>query len=232
MKKWGVILCIIILLFAGLSIPPALGSVVKTDEAEQGENISVYFWDCTGKRPIKQIIELTETEWDDLREQLREIRKTSVSFEESFNAQFEIFNQYGFNTCDSTYDMLDEIANERFKNKQFKQSKNPAPENIILNAICAINFEIDTGDTFVFGLNTFMNLVGLDIFSIHKGHTPTGVSTFGGLLAQSTEPGDYVGFMFGFLGYWAGTRTGTGTYTDLIVAGFTVMTTWFPLPNE
>jgi len=230
MKKWGGIFCIITLLFAGLSIPPAVGSIFDADDTHEGDTISIYFWDCTGKRPTKQIIELSENKWNNLKEQISEVRKTSKSFEESFNAQFTIFKQFGFNSIDSSYELLQEKASERFKNKPYRLPSKPIPENVILNAICAINFQLDSGTTFVFGLNTFMNLVGLDIISFHKGNTSNEITTFGGLLAQKADPGEYVGFMFGFLGYWAGTKTGTGFYSDLIVAGFTVMTAWVPIP--
>ncbi|EMR75032.1 hypothetical protein MBGDF03_01218, partial [Thermoplasmatales archaeon SCGC AB-540-F20] len=35
---------------------------------------------------------------------------------------------------------------------------------------------------------------------------------------------------FGFLGYWFGTKTGTGLYSDLVVSGFAVVTAWLPIP--
>ena len=232
MKKLGGIICIIILLFAGLSIPPAVGSIIEAANFDEGENVSVYFWDCTGKRPVKQIVELAESEWEDLKNQLKEVRKTSTSFEESFNAQCDLYNQYGFTTSDVTYELLDERVKEIFKNKPYRLPRNPIPDNVIINAMCAISFVLDSCDTFVFGLNTFMNLVGLNIVSFHRGNTTGEISTFGGLLEQTAGPGDYVGFMFGFLGYWSGTKTGTGTYSDLTVAGFTVITSWFPISNE
>ena len=232
MKKGGAIFCIIILLFAGLSISPAVGSILEARDTGEGESVTVSFWDCTEKRPVKKVLNLAESELNDIRIQLREIRKTSKSIEESFNAQFTIFKEHGLISDDVTYESLKEKFNERFKNKPFRPLRKPIAENVIINAICAISFEIDDGNNFVFGLNTFMNYVGLDIISFHLGHTSSGITTFGGLLAQSVEPGNYTGVMFGFLGYWFGTKTGMGTYSDLIAAGFSVMTAWFPVPLE
>ena len=226
MKKWGGIICIIILLFAGLSIPPAVGSVVEAVETNEGETVTVFFWDNTGKIPVKQEIDILKSDWEELKDKLDDIRKESSSFKELFNAQSKLYNDYGFATEDVTYEQLDKKAG--FRNNIYRP-RNPLPENFIINAICAISFTLDTCDTFVFGLNTFMNLVGLDIVSVHRGNTSSGITTFGGLLEQTADPGEYFGFMFGFLGYWAGTKTGTGTYSDLDCAGFTVITSWIPI---
>jgi len=231
MKKLGGIFCIIILLFAGLSIPPAVGSIIEAVDTEEGEIVTVNFWDCTGKRHVKQELELLESDWEELKDKLNEVTRTSDSFKELFNAQRDLYKKYGFNTDDKSFEVLNQRAGYSFKNKIFRKAINPLPENFIVNAICAISFTLDTCDTFVFGLNTFMNLVGLDIVSIHRGNTSGGITTFGGLLEQTAEPGDYIGFMFGFLGYWSGTKTGTGTYSDLNCAGFTVITSWIPISS-
>ena len=229
MKKGGAILCIILLLFAGLSISPAVGGILKAAGTGEDENVKVTFWDCTNKVPVKQVLDLTESEYNDIKVKLREIRKTSNSIEESLNAQFTIFKQYGLISEDVTYKSVEGKFNEKSKNKPYRPLIKPLANNLILNAICAINFEMESGDTLVFGLNTFMNYVGLNIISIHLGHFPTGITTFGGLLAQSVGLGNYTGFMFGFLGYWFGTKTGMGTYSDVTVAGFSVMTFWYQL---
>jgi len=219
--------CIIVLLLAGLTISPALGSIIGADDSN---NVTVYFWDLTGKRPVKKVIEFTDTQWDSLRNQLNDIRTESTSIEESLNSQFTLFKQYGFISYDINYQILKEKANKAFEGKAHRPARNLLPNNVIINAICAIDFELNNGTTMVFGLNTFMNLVGFDIISFHKGHTNGGIHT-NGLLKQSTEPGTYLGSMFGLLGYWLGTKTGTGTYSDLTVAGFTVFTGWFPLES-
>ena len=237
MKIRGGIIFGIILLFVGLAFSPATGGVIEADDFEiraqnNDETVSVYFWDITSGNPKQQVIEMTESEWTILQNDLREIKASSESLIESLNGQFSLFKQYGFITDDVTYGTLKEQADEKFKNIPHRPPREPLVENVIFNAVCAISFEMDdTSSTFVFGLNTFINLVGLNIISVHKGNCPSGISTLGGLLGQTADPGEYVGFMFGFLGYWAGTKTGTGTYTDLIVAGFTVTTTWLPLPS-
>jgi len=225
MIKRGVLFCIIVLLLAGLTISPAIGSII---EAGDPEHVTVYFWDLTGKKPVKKVIVFTDYEWNSLRSQMKVIRTTSSSIEESFNAQFALLKQYDLISYDMTYDILEDKAMNAFEGKHYRTPRNPLPDNVIINAICAINFELKSGITFVFGLNTFINLVGFDIVSFHKGITDNGIETTG-LLKQSTDPGEYVGFMFGLLGYWFGTKTGTGWYSDLTVSGFTVFTSWVPL---
>jgi len=234
MRRVG-ILCIVVLLFVGFLITPAIGSNFEAggtnyQALDAGDKVIVYFWDCTGKRPVKTVLEFTESEWYDLRVTLREIRATSDSIEESFNAQFEVFKDYGLISDDVNYETLENIAMERFKDKPHRSPRQTQLDNVIINAMCAINFELDSGTTFVFGLNTFVNIVGFDIISFHNGHTPDGIETKG-ILEQSTDPGNYIGSMFGFLGYWAGTKEGNGRYSDLVAAGFTVFTTWIPLPS-
>ena len=234
MKRGG-ILCIIVLLLVGFLITPAMGShldagVTNYQPLDAGDTVIVYFWDCTGKRPVKTVLEFTESEWNDLRVTLREIRTTSDSIEESFNAQFEVFKDYGLISDDVNFETLEDKAMERFKDKPQRTPRQAPIDNLIANAMCAINYELDSGTTYVFGLNTFVNIVGFDIVSFHNGHTPDGIETKG-ILEQNADPGNYFGAMFGFLGYWAGTKVGTGQYSDLVVAGFTVFTTWIPLPS-
>ena len=224
MIKRGVTFCVIILLLAGLTISPVIGSII---EADGSEHVKVYFWDLTGKKPIKKVIEFDDVNWNNLCSKLREIRASSSTIEESLNAQFALFKEYGLISYDITYEILELKAKQAFEGKNYRPARNPLADNVIINAICAIDFELNNGTTFVFGLNTFMNLVGFDIFSFHYGYTHGGIHTTG-LVKQSTYSGTYLGFMFGLLGYWFGTKTGVGTYSDLTVAGFTVFTSWFP----
>lgn len=225
MIKRGIIFCIIILLLTGLTVSPGLGSII---EANDSEHVSVYFWDLTGEKPVKKVLQFTNYQWTSLNNKIKEIKTTSSSVEKSLNAQFALFKQYGLISYDMTYQILEEKAGQVFANINHKSLRNPLLNNTIINAICAIDFELNNGTTFVFGLNTFINLIGFNIFSIHKGYTHGGIHT-SGILKQSTSSGTYIGFMFGLLGYWFGTKTGTGTYSDLTVAGFTVFTTWFPI---
>ena len=232
MKIRGGIAFGIILLFVGLSFSPATGGIIEAGDNQsfnQEEKLDIYFWDVTGPRTTKQTFELTETEWYNLRLELREARASCDSMEELLTNQIVIFKEYDLISDDVNFDELQEKANKKFANKPYRKTISTPVENVIFNMICAISFELDSGNTFVFGLNTFINIVGFNIISFHRGHSPDGISTLGGLLAQSTDPGNYTGVMFGFFGYWMGTKTGTGTYSDLIVAGFTVATAWIPL---
>jgi hypothetical protein len=225
MKRRGIEICIAVLLFVGLAITPALGSIA---EASDTNKVSVYFWDLTSKRPEKKVLEFTQSDWTAFKNQIKEIRATSTSIEESLNAQFALFKERGIISYDMTYETLKASAAERFSNRHYRQPRAPLADNVIINAICAISFQLTNGTTLVFGLNTFMNIVGFDIISFHKGYSPTGIDTKG-LMQQATAPGTYIGSMFGLLGYWFGTKTGTGVYSDLTVAGFTVGTAWFPI---
>jgi hypothetical protein len=235
-KKGGAICILVILLLVGLTITPAIGGMLEADAKGKTKNLSdndgdtivVYFWDCTGKKPVKKVLTLTETEWNNLRDQLRTIRTTSDSIEESFDAQFTLFKQYSIISYDITYETLKSKAMDEFKDKN-PRLRTPIIENAVFNVMCAISFELTSGTSLVFGLNTFINIVGFDIISFHKGYSPDGIQTKG-LAEKSNEPGEYIGSMFGLLGYWFGTKTGTGTYSDVIVSGFTVTTGWLPTP--
>ena len=243
MKHTGGFVCLVMLLFVGLTITPSMGSMLKADvtknttfyeSTEMEKLVTIEFFDCTDVVPVKKIIELPESEWIELREKLRDIRRTDNSAEESWNAQLLVFKEHNLISNDVTYESILERIEEKSKNVNLLRVMNrikttPIINNSIFNAICAINFELINGTTLVFGLNTFINLVGFDIISFHKGYTNEGIDTRG-FLTRSTDPGEYIGFMFGFLGYWFGTKTGTAVYSDLIASGFTVATVWLPLP--
>lgn len=243
MKHIRGFVCLVMLLFVGLTITPSMGSMFKADvtknttfceSTEMEKLVTIEFFDCIDVVPVKKIIELPESEWVELCEKLRDIRRLDNSAEESWNAQLLVFKEHNLISNDVTYESILERIEEKSKNVNFLRFLNriettPIINNSIFNAICAINFELINGTTIVFGLNTFMNLVGFDIISIHKGYTNEGIETKG-LLTRSTDPGEYIGFMFGFLGYWFGTKTGTGVYSDLIASGFTIVTVWLPLP--
>lgn len=243
MKRTGGFVCLVMLLFVGLTITPSMGSMFKADvtknttfyeSTEMGKLVTIEFFDCTDVVPVKKIIELPEYEWVELCEKLRDIRRTDNSAEESWNAQLLVFKEHNLISNDVTYESILERIEEKSKNVNLLRVMNrikttPIINNSIFNAICAINFELINGTTLVFGLNTFINLVGFDIISFHKGYTNEGIDTRG-FLTRSTDPGEYIGFMFGFLGYWFGTKTGTAVYSDLIASGFTVVTVWLPLP--
>ena len=244
MNKKGGIICIVMLLFVGLTITPAMGSILKADNTsntkicnkslEMDELVTIDFFDYTSIIPVKKIVEIPETELIILREKLREIRESAKTAEESWNAQVSVLKEHNLISNNVPYEYLMEKIEEKSKKMNFLKFLNkfeitPIINNSIFNAICAINFELVNGTTYVFGLNTFMNLVGFDIVSIHRGYTNEGIETKG-LLTRSNDPGEYAGFMFGFLGYWFGTKTGTGVYSDLVASGFTVITAWLPIP--
>lgn len=243
MKKTMGIVCIVILLFVGLSITPAMGSMQKADMMNQSdirycfeteELVTIDFVGCTGGVPVKTEVKLSQSEWAALRNELNVIRRSSESSEQSLNEQFSVLKKYNIISNDFSsgtrlsrrVKKLSSINTPRFLNRM---GITPIINNSLFNAMCAIDFELTNGTTFVFGLNTFINYIGFDIVSFHHGYAINGIDTKG-LLTSSTPPGEYVGSMFGFLGYWLGERTGTGGYSNVTVAGFTIFTAWLPIP--
>lgn len=238
MKLRDGIICLAVLLVASLMMTPALGSAYQAryqikSTPKNLETVTVDFVDCTGTIPIKKEITLSKEEWNSLQSEFRTIRRSCNSFEEIMNAQLIVLKKHHFISDDvTTKRLMDQFIKKTHYTKLpgifSKEPMEPIINNSIFNAMCGINFEFTNGTTFVFGLNTFINLVGFDIISFHKGYTPDGITTTG-ILMRSTTAGTFVGTMFGFLGYWFGTKTGTGTFSDLSVAGFTIVTVWLPL---
>jgi len=192
------------------------------------------FFDCTGVIPIKKEITLPKSDWIALRNELRTIRKSSTSIEESLNAQLTVFKEYNLISNDVTYKNFISKAVEKSKNSNLPRIFNkiqttPIINNSIFNAMCVINFDLTNGTTAVFGLNTFINYIGFDIVSFHRGYAIDGIDTKG-ILSREAPPGEYVGFMFGFFGAWIGEKISTGFYSNVTVAGFSVITAWLPIP--
>jgi hypothetical protein len=101
--------------------------------------------------------------------------------------------------------------------------------NSIFSAMSAITFTLQNGTTVVLGLNTFINIIGFDIISFHKGYATSGIQT-NGLISDSVPSVTYAGVMFGFLGYWFRVKTSAALYSSVTIAGLTVITVWLPVP--
>jgi len=233
MKLRGGLVLIIILLFAGLAISPATGEIIRagrTSEKQTNEYVVHYFfWDFTGNKPVKQTIDFKKSEWKLFSQKLDDIKTEGVSLEESINAQFEVYKEYNLIKKDVTYQTLQQKIKVRFEDKAIKKLRTRADNNSILNSMCSIKFKFETCITFVLGLNSFINIIGFNIISLHSGTTSaSGIQTEGALGIQNLEQGDYFGTMFGFLGYWSGTMEGILEYSDLEVVGFTIGTLWLP----
>lgn len=243
MKKIGSIICVVLLLFVGLSITPAMGSIQKADVTEQPiircafeteDMVTIDFVDCTGGVPVKKEVKLLRSEWMDLRNELRSIRRSSESSIQLLNAQFSVLKKYDLVSDDFSFEDVVGKKVEKFnslKRPRFFDGARPTPlsNNYLFNTMCAIDFELTNGTTAVLGLNTFLNYMGFDILSFHHGYALDGIDTKG-VISANTPPGEYVGFMFGFLGYWLGEKIGTGFYSNVTVAGFTVVTAWLSIP--
>lgn len=202
-----------------------LCSVGVTAEAANQEHIpsvvTIDFIDTTGPRPMLRTVQMTQQTWDELRADLRSVETEGLSAVDAFAARLQIFQQYGLVSSDVS-------AEEVYAQATARHLGRMGPfDNVVLNALCAIDFEF-IGTSRVLGLSSFMNFVGLNLISTHRGFAVDGIET-NGVMTKQTDPGEYAGFMLGFFGYWAGERTVPGTYSEVIVAGFSVLTGWIPL---
>ena len=181
--------------------------------------------DCTGKTPVKTTIQLPHDQYTALQAQLAQIRTSDLAAKEKFIASVQVLKAYHLIASDVNADIILQHFYRTTTASQRLTRTLPLLNNTNINAMCAIFFSMQNGTTAVLGLNSFMNLIGFDIISFHKGYVTDGIKT-SGLVNKDTPPGQYVGFMFGFLGYWFGDRTSVGIYSNVTAAGFTVITAW------
>jgi len=216
------------------TMTPVMGSTTKANhqtpiplQTISPQYVTIDFVDCTNIVPARKEVTMLKTEWMSLRNDLRAI-PTSLSVRDTLSAQLAIYKEYNLVSQDVTTASL--WQKFTMNTPAFARNMHPSPiNNSVVNAMCAILLDITNGTTAVFGLNTFINLIGFDIISFHKGNV-TGITTTGILGQRSAPAGTYVGTMFGFFGYWSGTKVKTGIYSDLTASGFTVFTVWLPLP--
>ena len=241
MKTNQGLVLITILLFAGLAISPATGEIIKVNNTcetqTNDEIIHYFFWDFTGAKPVKQTIDFKRSDWEIFSKKLEDIKTSCTSLGESFNAQLEVYKEYNLIKKDVTYESIQQKAKTRYQNrplntplnKPLNKIRTRGENNSILNSMCMIEFKLDTCITFVLGLNTFINIIGFDIVSLHSGITSEeGIKTKGTIGEQNLPQGDYFGVIFGFLGYWSGTYEGIMEYSSLYVLGLAIMTLWLP----
>jgi len=241
MKTESKIIFLTVLLVGSLIITPALASTTPAgyqtkSESKNLETITVDFIDVTGARTIKKEITMPKVEWDAITHELQTISISEKTMSGKFAAQLSVFQKHHLVSEDTNIDALLVKFNKRTNNGLFRSLQEKIPKslplnNSIFNALSAISFtlENENGSTMVFGLNTFINIIGFNIVSIHKGYAPDGIQT-NGLISNSGPPGEYVGFIFGFFGYWFGEKISTGVYTNLTVAGLAIITAWVQTP--
>ena len=235
MKHMGKLSVIIILSLVGLAIAPATGSVYEAPDEQYTteQTVEIEIWDFTQKQPFSAIYKLPESHWAQIKQELDDVKISSETFEDMMYQQLSILQNHELisNNVDVSSlktQMISQAISQRLFQKPLVRDS--ILNNSVISAMCAINFELSNGTTFVFGLNTFINLIGFNIVSAHSGYSPTGIEAKG-LTSKTTTPGDFFGFMFGFLGYWYGEKTGTGQYSSLTAAGFTFITAWLPVPE-
>jgi len=122
MKKMGGTICVVVLLFVGLTISPAMGCTFKADItqetaaryylAEMEELVTVDFLDYTGITPVKNVLKLPESEWTALRNELRTIKTSSESIEESLNEQKLLGSAYVYGDGIEENTVVDAVAGD------------------------------------------------------------------------------------------------------------------------
>jgi hypothetical protein len=234
MKQRNKIICIVMLFSICLAtISPVMGSTTKADQQTtislqntSSPYVTIEFVDSTNIIPIRKEITMLRTEWTSLRNELRAI-PTGLSVQDTLAAQLVVYQKYNLVSPSVTTASLLQKVNTNIPAFTRKIHNSPI-NNSVVNAMSAILLELTNGTTWVFGLNSFINLIGFDIISFHKGYA-TEITTTGVLGQRSAPAGTYVGTMFGFFGYWSGTKVKTGVYSDVTASGFTVFTLWVPL---
>ena len=240
MKNMGKIFCITVLLVASLMVTPAIGSMSKaghriiTPQYGNTETVTLDFVDCTGSAPIKKEITLSKTEWILVCKDLQETSTAGASMKETFSAQLTVFQKHHLVSQEINLDSLLAKFTEKTNTGKIRSLQNRLHtteliNNSVFSAMSAITFTLQNGTTVVLGLNTFINYIGFDIISFHKGYATSGIQT-NGLISDSAPPGEYAGFIFGFFGYWFGVKTSTAVYTSVTVSGLAIITVWLPIP--
>ncbi|MBE3137051.1 MAG: hypothetical protein IMZ43_06630 [Thermoplasmata archaeon] len=241
MKNMGKIICLTVLLVAGLMVTPAIGSMSKTGHRNittqyvTTESVTLDFVDCTGAVPVKKEITISKAEWISVCNELQEISTPGASMKETLSVQLTVFQKHHLVSQEINLDSLLAKFNEKTntgKIKSLQERIHAAPliNNSLFSVMSAITYTLENGTTVVLGLNSFVNYIGFDIISFHKGYATSGIQT-NGLISRSVPPGTYVGVMFGFFGYWFGVKTSTGVYSSVTVAGLTIITFWLPIAS-
>jgi hypothetical protein len=240
MKLERKIIILSVLLFSSMMITPALASTTQAEYKISKNNrtldtTTIEFIDCTGKIPIKKQITLSKTEFNTITTELQSIARSSSTMKEQFTAQLSLLKKHGLVSQDTNINTLLEKFDKKthtvlYQSLQQRFSHSTPINNTLFSALSAISFtlENENGSTLVFGLNTFINLIGFNIISLHKGYAPEGIQT-NGLISGSVPPGEYTGFIFGFFGYWFGEKISTGVYTNLTCSGLGIITGWVEL---
>jgi hypothetical protein len=240
MRKGDKIFYLAMLLVGSLMITPALGSMYQADHpmkitSKNPELITVDFVDCTSTIPVKKQIAMPKKEWISMNNELHAIASSGISMKETFAAQIGVFQNHQLLLKDVNIDSLFNKINQRTNMGKIRSIQNKIHSSPINNSLfgvlSAITCTIDNGTNAVFGLNTFINTIGFDIISIHKGHAAEGIQ-LNGVTSNSVPPGEYFGFMFGFFGYWYGTKASTLVYSDVTLAGLIIITFWLQIQSS
>jgi hypothetical protein len=241
MKIKSKILFLSVLLVGSLIVTPTLAStthagVYTRSMSNNLDTVTIDFIDCTAVVPLKKELTMPRSEWNEILDELHLISTSGASMSEVFSAQLRVFQNHNLVSKDTTMnDLFDRFTltthTGLMRSLQQRNHRILPLNNTIFSALSALSFTMENanGSAFVFGLNTFINYIGFNIISLHKGYATTGIQT-NGLISKSVPPGEYAGAIFGFFGYWFGTKISTGIYSDLTVAGLAIITVWVPVP--
>jgi len=241
MKIKSKILFLSVLLVGSLIVTPAFASTIQAESQTRMlstnlDTVTLEFIDCTGFVPVKKEITLPTSEWKLISEELQNVARSETSMKGTFAAQVSVMKKHGLVSADTNIDTLllrfhKKTSHTIVQSLLERRSHSLPINNSIFSALSAISFSLENenGSTLVFGLNSFINIIGFNIASVHKGYAPEGIQT-NGLISDSVPPGEYAGFIFGFFGYWYGEKISTGVYTNLTCAGLAIITTWVEIP--
>jgi len=230
-----------VLIAAIFLLPSALASTNQAAypnnvNQKNNDDITIDFIDYTGRTPIKKEITLSRVEWNEITKELRSFTASQTTLRGAFDAQLSVLKNHGLVSREKTIDSLLSHFNKKTKTELFHTLRERSLQNLPINnsifsALSAITFTMENknGSTIVFGLNTFINYIGFNIISAHKGYATDGIK-INGLITKSVPPGQYAGLIFGFFGYWFGEKISTGVYSNLTVAGLGIITFWMPVP--
>ena len=226
---------LVFLILLGLTMGFSSATTIKTFKKEtlleNNEMVDVTVLEFLGEKTIKSVKKMSADEVKTLYREFKRVdEKKSLSFEEKFDEKVLILKEMGLIENFLSCREMREKAFEKWKNvevlKEFLNKK--AGGNAVFNMFSSIAFGLK-GLNVVAGLNTFIPIVGLDLFSFHAGTSKMGISTNGVFGQQNGESGNYVGVMFGFFGYWIG--IGFVVYPQLVCLGVTIATMWLPVPS-
>ena len=222
-KKIGIV-CLAFL-FVGLAVTPAL-SGQATEAGNKQTFVTIGFCNQIVKK-------IPKAEWKETSKELWKCPtvKDKISF----------LHENGL--IPVTYSNLVKLANNRevripwlFSRLFMRGTADDEESGLIIGNMTDISFNF-TGITLGIGLNSITRRIGasipplgLELATVHLGEIRSDHLTIG---EEDYDPGDYMGGMAGYIGFWAGDSMEGRyfSYENLTVVGFTIFTAWMDLES-